>query len=88
MAPVAKANVYKVNTNFYILRTQAGTTNDTMENTMGNGLMSDLHAQTTKIESEQFDKDSYVCDHSEDDSCDAWAMDVAHTASQKQVCEG
>ena len=88
MAPAAKANVCKVSTNFHKLRTKARTTNDTLENTMGNGLMSDLHAQTTKIESEQFDNDSYVCDHSEDDSCDAWAMHVAHTASQKQVCEG
>ena len=47
--PLPKQNVYKVYTNFHILRTQTKMTNDTMENTMGNGLMSDLNTQLTKL---------------------------------------
>ena len=74
MAPVAKANVYKVNTNFNKLRTR--TTNCVMENTFSwQWLEDNLNGKiATKL-----DNESYVCVNSEDKSCEAWAMDVART---------
>ena len=53
-----------------------------MENTIGNGLRTILdenNRKRTNDNSKKLDNESYVCVHSEDDSCEAWAMDVAHT---------